>query len=162
MESFGFSYTLEAIALDSGYMTPHICMSTLSMNLFPVIAERKPFAKEGTFSKAQFSYDANLNMYLCPVGKSLTYSGTNRSGYREYRSDPAKCVTCPLSNKSFNDTSGKILKSKLPATNKVRTERQFTSYVVKPLSEASRMPKCSTGFAVADFVDKAKPRNKYS
>jgi hypothetical protein len=30
------------------------------------------------------------------MGETLTYSTTNRSGYKEYRTDPAKCSVCPL------------------------------------------------------------------
>jgi transposase len=96
IETFGFSDTLESIALDSGYMTPHICKQTLDMNIFTVIAERTPFAKEGTLPKAKFGYDKNLDIYQCPAGESLTYSNTNRSGYKEYKSDPAKCTVCPM------------------------------------------------------------------
>jgi hypothetical protein len=96
IETFGFFDTLEAVALDSGYMTPYICKQTLDMNIFPVIAERSAPTKEGALPKAQFSYDKEQGTYLCPMGETLTYSTTNRSGYREYKSDSAKCSVCPL------------------------------------------------------------------
>lgn len=96
IETFGFSKTLEAVALDSGYMTPYICMKTLSMNLFPVIAERSAPTKEGTLPKANFSYNKENDSYLCPMGEKLTYTTTNRSGFREYKSDAAVCEACPL------------------------------------------------------------------
>jgi transposase len=96
IETFGFSATLESVALDSGYMTPYICKKTLDMNIFTVIAERTPPSKEGTLAKVQFNYNKEQDIYLCPAGESLTYSTTNRSGYREYRSDPEKCTVCPM------------------------------------------------------------------
>jgi transposase len=99
VETFGFSASLEAVALDSGYMTPYICKQTLDMNIFTVIAERSAPTKEGTLPKARFSYNKEHETYLCPMGETLTYSTTNRSGYKEYRSDPAKCSVCPLLEK---------------------------------------------------------------
>lgn len=96
IKSFGFSETLEAVALDSGYMTPYICMKTLNMDLFPVIAERGAPTKEGTIPKVNFTYDKEKDVYLCPAGETLTYATTNRQGYREYRSDIATCAVCPL------------------------------------------------------------------
>ncbi len=96
IERFGFAKTLEALALDSGYFTAHICKKTLDMNLFPVIAERKTPNTEGKFSKSQFTYDTEHDVYICPVGKTLTYGTTNRQGYREYRSDSDVCKECPF------------------------------------------------------------------
>ncbi|KXT76242.1 Mobile element protein [Streptococcus sp. DD10] len=34
--------------------------------------------------------------YLCPENQVLSCSTTNRDGYREYKSDPKLCATCPL------------------------------------------------------------------
>lgn len=95
IEKFEFK-ALEAVALDSGYMTPYICKKTLSMNIFPVIAERSAPTKEGTLPKAEFSYNKENETYICPKGEILIYSTTNRSGYQEYRSNPDKCGVCPI------------------------------------------------------------------
>lgn len=99
IDTFGFGATLEAVALDSGYMTPHICKQTLDMNLFTVIAERNAPTAEGVIPKKQFTYDKEQDGYLCPNGQLLTYFTTNRSGYTEYRSDASVCENCPLQNK---------------------------------------------------------------
>ncbi|NMD72747.1 transposase, partial [Bacillus sp. DNRA2] len=78
------------------YFTAHICKKTLDMNLFPVIAERKAFNTEGKFSKSQFIYDTEQDVYICPAGKKLVYGNTNRQGYREYKSDSNVCNDCPF------------------------------------------------------------------
>jgi transposase len=96
IDRFGFGSTLEAVALDSGYMTPYICKKTLDMNIFTVIAERSAPTAEGTLPKKHFTYDEERNCYVCPSGELLHYATTNRSGYREYRSDATKCKACPL------------------------------------------------------------------
>ena len=66
------------------------------MNLFPVIAERKASNTVGKFSKSQFTYDTEHDVYICPAGKTLIYSTTNRQGYKEYRSDSDVCKECPF------------------------------------------------------------------
>lgn len=96
METFGFGATLEAVLLDSGYMTPHICKQTVEMGLFALIAERQAPTKEGTLPKKQFAYDSGRDVYVCPAGKELAYATTNRSGFKEYRSDAEICKSCPL------------------------------------------------------------------
>jgi transposase len=99
IETFGFSNSLESVALDSGYMTTFICKKTLDMEIFTVIAGRTPSTKDGVLPKAQFSYNKELDIYICPAGESLTYSTTNRSGYKEYKSDTTKCADCPMLEK---------------------------------------------------------------
>ena len=41
-------------------------------------------------------YDEGYDCYLCPNDKVLSYSTTNRNGYREYKSNPKDCEKCPL------------------------------------------------------------------
>jgi transposase len=93
LETFGFRDTLEAIALDSGYMVPHICKQTMSW--MSVIAERKPPSKPGFLAKEDFTYDAKKDVYVCPLGQQLTYRTTNRQGYNEYISSKGHCANCP-------------------------------------------------------------------
>ncbi|WP_052087777.1 IS1182 family transposase [Paenibacillus wynnii] len=93
LETFGFRDTLEAIALDSGYMVPHICKQTTPW--MTVIAERKPPSKPGFLTKEDFTYDAKKDVYVCPLGQPLTYRTTNRQGYNEYISSKGHCAACP-------------------------------------------------------------------
>lgn len=96
IDTFGFDATLEAVALDSGYMTAHICKKTLEMGLFTVMPQPNAPTKEGIFPKSKFVYDSEQDVYHCPGGKTLHYAITNREGYAEYRSIPAECSQCPL------------------------------------------------------------------
>jgi transposase len=94
IQIFGFANTLEALALDSGYMTPYICKQTASW--MTVIAERAAPRKLGFFSKTDFTFDASQDAYRCPAGEWLPYRTTNREGYEEYASSKSHCATCPL------------------------------------------------------------------
>ena len=53
--------------------------------------------KEGFFKKYEYVYDEYYDCYLCPENKILTYSTTNRDGYREYKSKG--CGNCPCLEK---------------------------------------------------------------
>jgi len=109
IDTFGFT-TLEAVALDSGYMTPYICEQTQQMNIFAVIAERIAPSEPGIYPKQQFIYDKAKDVYRCPSGEELTYRTTNRVGYAEYQSDAVKCAICPsLNNCTTNKNNQRII-----------------------------------------------------
>jgi len=94
IERFGFN--VEAVALDSGYLTNPICKGLKDRNIFGVIAHRRFHPTQGLFPKWKFSYNAEQDTYVCPNGQTLIYSTTNREGYRQYKSDRHQCTKCPL------------------------------------------------------------------
>jgi transposase len=99
VEKFGFSDTLEAVAVDSGYLTSYIYKQLHEMKVFAVIGGRAFTPVKGLMKKGQFKFDPERNVYLCPAKQELKYTTTNREGYREYKSDPEKCKDCPLLDK---------------------------------------------------------------
>jgi len=91
-----FHFKVEAVALDSGYLTNPICKGLSERNIFGVIAHRRYHPTQGLFPKWKFTFNQDLDVYVCPNGQTLTYRTTTREGYREYKSDPKKCKECPL------------------------------------------------------------------
>jgi hypothetical protein len=91
-----FKLNVEAVALDSGYLTNPICKGLSDRELFGVIAHRRYHPTKGLFPKWKFTYNSEENYYLCPNGQVLPYRTTTREGYREYKSDPKVCADCPL------------------------------------------------------------------
>lgn len=89
-----FDFLVEEVALDAGYLTIPICQEMKKRNIFTVIAHRRFRPKKGLFHKWQFKYIPEENVYLCPAKHKLRYSTTNRSGYREYKSNPKICQNC--------------------------------------------------------------------
>ena len=57
-------------------------------HLFPPKNERR------LFRKYEYVYDEYYDCYLCPADQVLSYSTTNRDGYKEYKSDPQNCEHC--------------------------------------------------------------------
>ncbi|HEY0829245.1 MAG TPA: IS1182 family transposase [Bacilli bacterium] len=96
IEKFRFKETLEAVALDAGYLTTPICKGVHDMNLFAVIGGRAFTPVKGLMKKWRFKYDPEKNVYVCPQKQELKYSTTNREGYREYKSNAQQCQNCPL------------------------------------------------------------------
>jgi len=93
VERFGFS--VEAVALDSGYLTTPICKHLNENHIFAVIGYRRFQSVKGLFSKKQFTYHPEADYYVCPNNQPLLYRTTSRDGYREYHSNPEKCKECP-------------------------------------------------------------------
>jgi len=87
------------VSLDAGYVTPHICKTILDNNKIPIMPYKRPMTKKGFFKKYEFVYDEYLNIYICPKGKTLKYTTTNREGNREYKSNKFDCAHCPLKSK---------------------------------------------------------------
>lgn len=83
-----FSFEVDAVALDSGYLTAPICKGLEDRDIFGVIAHRRYHPTKGLFPKWKFTYDNERNLYVCPNGQELLYSTTTREGYREFKSDP--------------------------------------------------------------------------
>jgi hypothetical protein len=91
-----FGFKVEAVALDSGYLTNPICKGLSDRNIFGVIAHRRFHPTTGLFPKWKFTYEKERDLYICPNNQELTYRTTTREGYREYKSDSKKCQNCPL------------------------------------------------------------------
>ena len=86
----------EHIIADAGYKTPAIAKLLLDDGITPVFPYTSPKTKKGFFRKREYLYDEALDHYLCPNGCYLEYSTTNREGYKEYKSNPSDCISCPF------------------------------------------------------------------
>ena len=86
---------MEAVALDSAYKTPWIMKQVFDSGRKAATPYRRPMTKRGFFRKYEYVYDEYNDCILCPENQILRYSTTNRDGYREYKSDPRICQSCP-------------------------------------------------------------------
>lgn len=86
---------IETMIMDAGYKTPAIAKTLLDDGIKPLFPYKSPMTKEGFFKKCEYVYDEYYDCYICPNGKTLEYSTTNREGYREYKSCAEECERCP-------------------------------------------------------------------
>lgn len=95
-EVFGFH--VEAVALDSGYLSSSVCHGLKELGIFGVIGYRRYSSPKGMIPKRHFHYDAERDCYICPCGQELRYRTTTREGYREYASESDICRQCERLN----------------------------------------------------------------
>ncbi len=86
---------VETIVADSAYKTPHICKKIFEDNRVLSTAYKRPQTMKGGHEWWKYVYDAYYDCVICPEYQALSYSTTNREGYREYKSDPKICADCP-------------------------------------------------------------------
>ncbi len=93
---------IAAVAVDAGYKTPYISRLLLESGILPSMQYKRPMTKEGFFKKHDYVYDEYNDCYICPNNKVLEYSTTNREGYKEYKSNPTDCESCPFKSNCTN------------------------------------------------------------
>ena len=96
---------IEIAALDSAYKTPWIMKQIFDSERSAATPYKRPMTKDGFFRKYEYVYDEYYNCYICPENQILKYSTTNRDGYREYKSNPKICATCPSLHKCTHSKS---------------------------------------------------------
>ncbi|RIY31108.1 hypothetical protein CKF54_07635 [Psittacicella hinzii] len=99
------------IGVDSAYDSALLMYSLHKMGVKYVIV---PYKKAGNtpneYKPSDFTYNAELDLYLCPQGKELKYSTTIRNGYSIYKSNPAQCEACPFKDKcTRNKLNSKVV-----------------------------------------------------
>jgi len=73
IKKFGFEETLEAVALDAGYLTTPICKALHDKNIFAVIGYRSFKPAKGLMAKWRYKYNKEKDVYICPQKHYLTY-----------------------------------------------------------------------------------------
>ncbi|HSS63682.1 MAG TPA: IS1182 family transposase, partial [Gammaproteobacteria bacterium] len=87
------------IAADVAYGTGEMLGWLVDHNIEPHIPvwEQSKVAAKGKFSRADFVYDAENDLYVCPAGKALRTSGTAHDGTTlKYIAKRTDCARCPL------------------------------------------------------------------
>jgi transposase len=88
----------ERLMADTAYGTGKLLAWLLDKGIAPQIPVWERYERlDGMFSRHDFTYDAERDIYLCPNGRPLRTSGTIHDGrVRNYLSQPADCRTCEL------------------------------------------------------------------
>lgn len=89
---------IQVVTMDAGYKTPWICKRIFDDGRLPSLPYKRPMTQKGGHAWYEYVYDEHYDCVLCPEYQILSYSTTNRDGYREYKSKPYICATCPTRN----------------------------------------------------------------
>ncbi|WOB85618.1 transposase [Providencia sp. PROV040] len=71
-----------AAGVDAGYFTAPVCHLAKEMSIALVPGYRRPNKGQNAYQKKHFYYDAQRDVYVCPTEALLTYSTTDRNGYK--------------------------------------------------------------------------------
>lgn len=98
------------LAGDTAYGTGRLLKWLVERGITPhVPVWDKSTRKDGKFSKADFTYDRERNVYICPAGRELTHSGVVDQGrILPYRASAFYCARCDLKPRCTTAASRKI------------------------------------------------------
>ena len=94
-----FGLDPERIAADVAYGTGELLGKLVERDILPHIPvwDRSEVAAQGKFTRADFRFDKDKNVYVCPNGKELRTSGTVHDGTTlKYAARKSDCAQCPL------------------------------------------------------------------
>lgn len=94
----------KSVVLDAGYKIPYIAKTLIDDGVAPYMPYKRPMTRKGFFFKNDYVYDEHYDCYLCPAEQVIPYSTTNREGYREYKSNPNVCKSCPSRSQCTQST----------------------------------------------------------
>ena len=89
----------DRIAGDVAYGTGALLGNLIDRDIVPHIPvwDRTEVAADGIYSRAEFTYDTDRDLYICPGGKELKTSGTvHDGGILKYIAKRSDCGQCPL------------------------------------------------------------------
>ncbi len=93
-----FGLKLKRLAADTAYGTGKLLAWLLEKDITPHIPVWERYERtDGMFSRLDFIYDAERDVYICPNGRFLRTTGTVHDGrVRNYLSQSGECRVCEL------------------------------------------------------------------
>src|SRR2546430_1661516 len=93
-----FGLKPKRLTADTAYGTGKLLAWLLGKDITPHIPVWERYSPpDGMFSRGDFTYDAERDLYVCPNGRPLRTSGTvHDSRVRNYLSQPGDCRACTL------------------------------------------------------------------
>lgn len=93
-----FGLTPESLAADTAYGSGKTLQALLDSGIDPhVPVWDRSTRTDGTFSRADFKYDVDRDVYICPRGHTLKTTGNlNSDDTLRYRAKTGDCRSCPL------------------------------------------------------------------
>jgi transposase len=94
-----FDLKPDHVAGDVAYGTGELLGWLVERDIDPHIPvwDQSEVAPEGKFTRADFTYDKDRDLYICPGGKELKTSGTVHDGKTlKYIAKKSDCANCPL------------------------------------------------------------------
>jgi transposase len=107
----GQDRTALTVLADEGYYTSSEVVECVRAGIRPLVrrTDTSGRSKTGLFTKADFIYDEDEDVYHCPAGEVLPYKGLWKDGNRELRAYRTfKCPRCALKAKCTRSNNRRI------------------------------------------------------
>lgn len=104
---------ISAVVMDAGYTGAVILNQVLEKGKLPVVPYRRPKGPKSNylikpFDRNDYKFDKEMNCYICPYNRILTYRGMNTLGMLQYKSSTKDCKDCPFKKKCTNQKCKEI------------------------------------------------------
>ena len=128
-----FDLRPQRLAADTAYGTGETLKALMDRGIEPHIPVwDKSNETKGKFTRADFTYDAERDLYICPGGKHLTWSGRVDQGrIRPYRASTRDCRNCALKPRCTKAPSRKVSRDiDEPLRDRVRALAQTEAFEI--------------------------------
>jgi transposase len=121
-----FGLKPKRLAADTAYGTGKFLAWIVGKGITPHIPVRDFSQRDdGTFSRSDFKFDKDRNIYVCPAGKLLKTTGRILSGNMlRYTASTYGCRLCPSSPsaaRTLHNASSRVTSTRAPAIMRVRS-----------------------------------------
>ncbi|MFA7367390.1 MAG: IS1182 family transposase [Bacilli bacterium] len=103
-------YNPKIICADAGYANALITKNVQYKGIKFLVPYVRPRGRETEFSKKLFSYQMEIDAYLCPNKKILEPTNINRDGYIEYTITKKECGSCKFSRECLKNYTKKTIR----------------------------------------------------
>lgn len=103
-------YNPEVICADAGYANALIAKNVQYQGIKLLVPYISPKGRSTEFNKKVFSYQMEIDAYLCPNRKILEANNINRDGYIEYSITKKECGDCPFKTKCLKNYTKKTIR----------------------------------------------------
>jgi transposase len=105
-----FGTTPQRLAGDTAYGTGRLLKWLVDRGVTPHVPVWDKSARhDGKFSRSDFTFDRERNVYICPAGKKLTHSGVVDQGrILPYRASVRDCIRCHLKPRCTTAATRKV------------------------------------------------------
>ena len=102
--------TAEETVADGGYYSPNQLAEAESRGIGVLVPVVDKSSSQGSFHKSQFRYDESEDVYLCPMGKRLSFEKAKYNKYQRYHMRVYHCEVsgdCPVRRECCGGKSGR-------------------------------------------------------
>lgn len=122
----GLGKPMDVVCADKGYDSVEFHNKLEQAGLRPATFYQKEKREEGRFSRSDFKFDTQNNLYRCPAGKELRFARL-KQGSSAYLSMQADCSGCPLRGQCLGPKSVRKELSRSPGEDASERNRAFVS-----------------------------------